>query len=240
MNESRRAHYTRTASATTTATPWGFTGTFKRLVRGEFKTISKQSAGLWWQQLCLLCSLPWLGCARGCGKPQSIHQNRQQSIVIPKAVKKGEVHQWLFKWALTVIFWKNFYCYYYYGLDATEEKKVFHNQQNPTEDAKSFLSSIHIKQTWGAFTDWTNYPPVDVSHSIQSDKLQSTVMFACRWAALYHTNMFKYVTLAPFDLWTATPRGHMSDFKIPCEDTSVSTHVMCFLYNCQNSANTSV
>lgn len=27
-------------------------------------------------------------------------------------------------------------------------KKVFQNQQKPTEGAKSFLSSIHIKQTW--------------------------------------------------------------------------------------------
>lgn len=213
MNESRRAHYRGTLSAAITATSRGFTGTFKNSVWGEFKTISKQREGLRSQQLCLLRSAPWLGCASGCGKPQSIHQNRQSPTVNNDS--KGCQERWSPSMAASISVDKDFFFIIIILGWTLHRKKAICNQQNWTEDAKTCLGSIHIQQSWGAFTDWTNYPPLDVSHSIQSDQLQLRVIFTRGDAAFYHTNMSKYVNLVPSHLWTATLRGHMSDFKNP-------------------------
>lgn len=114
MNKSRRAHYRRTLSATITATSRGFTGTFKNSVWGEFKMISKQSAGLQLQQLCLLRSTPWLGCVWGLWKTSvQKYQNRQNPTV--DSDSKGCQERWSPSMAASMSFDNDFFIIIFFG-----------------------------------------------------------------------------------------------------------------------------
>lgn len=131
----------------------------------------------------------------------------------------------------------------YFGAHPEEKSNL--PSTNPSEDAKSLLGSIHIQQSWGAFTDWTNYLLLDVSRSMhtvgptpgQRDVymkgrcLISNKHICIRWCSLVRL-------VNGWGEWDRRmPRGHMSAFKKPCTKTSLSAHVICFLYGCQNTAN---
>lgn len=173
----------------------------------NLKPFPKQSAGLRSQQLCLLRSPPWLGCVWGCGKPQSIHQIRQSPTV--NSHSKDCQERWSASMTALMSFDKDFFFVFIIIMLGCmlRRKKMPFLISKIQQKTPSLLGSIHIQQSWGAFTDWTKTWTL-ASPCIRWDQLQSRVMLTWRDAVLCHTNTSAYVSTASSDL--------------------------CFLYICQN------
>lgn len=217
MNESRRAHYRGRHSATIAATPRGFTGTFKCSVWGEFKTISKQSAGLHSQQLCLLRRPPRLGCVWGGGKPQSTHQNRQSPAV--NCHSKDCQERWGPSTAALNELWQGFFfiftiiiilgCMLRRGKKPSPINKI--QQRTPSLCwVRSTFNSTGVLLLTGTISprEMLAVP------CTRSNQLQSRVMLIWRVTVLYHTNTTTYGSKAWLLLTfeQLRRRGHMSDF----------------------------